>query len=257
MVSFSEDIDPVIARVGGIADATIDFKFSERAGRPGKKTVLRVRLIGRNEGAMLFVRSAIGAKSIAFVSANKGSTRAVAEFSGESLVRLLGAVARHGVVHRRAAGIALAGLERGDDPGAFREELEKELSATTRLETPSDGAPPAALDGDVAEMAEAISAEPGWLPSFIEGGAIVKPLAEKGGRMKTGCISVNMRGMPRALAAATAIRRTVGAGCVKGKHARVSFSTKKGIAALRKKIGEIETFDFDGIVATRPNKTAT
>lgn len=279
MAAYNEDASSSKARLGGIADATVDFKFVER--QPGAKapegtaakTVFRTRLVAQNADALLFARAVVQPKSISIATLKNGASRAVAEYTDKGQATLLRIVAKHGIVHAEAARLAYEALKRGDPPEAFREEVEKALAATaeTRVATtevaikrkkdappPADGEPTSKtvetivpMEDEIARIADAIAEKRGWLSSFVEGGAAVKDATESDdGKRKSGSVIVSTRKMPRGLAVAHALHRAIGAGCTKSKRARIAFATKKSLKTLREKIGgTVETFDFGDIVA--------
>ena len=279
MAAYNEDTSSTKARFGGIADATIDFKFVER--QPGAKapegaaakTIFRTRLVAHNAEALLFARSAVPPKSISIVTLKNGSSRAVAEYTGKGQISILRIVAKYGIVHAEASRIAYEALKRGDAPETFREDVERAIAevAETRVETtevaikrkkdapaPADGEPTTKtvetvlpVEDEVMHIVDEIREKREWLSSFVEGGAVVKEVVEnEDGKRKTGSVIVSTRKMPKGAAVAHALSRAIGAGCTKSKRARVAFTTKKSLKTLRDKLGaNIATIDFGDIIA--------
>jgi hypothetical protein len=277
MAAYS-DASHIKARLGGIADATIEIKFVVRPPGPkapegtADKTILRTRLVSHNDDAILFARSAIQPKSMTITTLKNGSTRAVAEYTDKSQISLLRVVAKYGIVHSHAAAIAFDALKRGDLPETFRAEVEEALSkvSETRIETheaplkrKKDAPPPAEgepttktvetvlpIDDDVMDIVSQIREKSNWLPAFVEGGAVIKNATENDdGKRKMGNLVVSTRKMPGGLAVAHALNRAIGAGCTKSKRARIAFTTKRNLKTLRDTVGSsTDTIDFDDII---------
>jgi hypothetical protein len=122
--------------VAGIVDGALRLDFIKtKAGIPR----LRVRVVSSNEAAILHVRGWWPSRVFTVRAKKSGGVLAIADFDGPSARAALRYVSSRGVVHRRAAEIAL-GMLKGVESGELSEkgfekaraELEKELAAAAK-----------------------------------------------------------------------------------------------------------------------------
>jgi hypothetical protein len=269
--------------LAGVADGSLRLSFiGSKSGQPR----LRVRMVSPNEAAIEHVRSSWNTKVYVVRSKKNGGRTATADFEGDAAISVLRYVSRRGVVHRRAAEIALGllkGIKEGgvsdEDFATIRAELEKELSAVAESEErtrevrkivrkrkaddesgDAEDASPAEkkfvtekfpTEDEVSSIVSTAEQHRKWIEGFVAASAAFRESTETDdGKRKGGRVIVATNKMPRGAAVSAAIREIVGGGKVGLARPRIAFTSKKEIGKLRNAFGNdrYDFVDFDKLV---------
>lgn len=270
--------------VAGLVDGALRLQF---VGSKSAQPRLRVRVTSANERAIDLIRESWASK-LYVVRAKKAGGTATADFDGDEAISVLRYVSRRGVVHRRAAEIALSILKGKKDgtltPEEFetaRAELEKELSAVSEsvertrevrrinrkrkagsddpdVKTEPEEEPEKKFvtesvptEEEVAKIVDLASEHRKWIEGFSASASAFRPATETdAGKRKIGRIVMATNKFPRGAAVASAIHEIVGGGKVGLTRPRIAFTTKKDLSKLRESFGtdRSDIVNFDALI---------